>query len=143
MIAEHNTISCETDGDSHIIDLTANVQETVADSGINTGQAALLVHGSTAALSTLEFEPGLVNHDIRNAMERLAPHDAYYKHEETWKDDNGHSHVRASTVGPSLALPIVDGLVPLGTWQQIVLIDFDTRPRNRTVHLNVIGIGRS
>ena len=142
MIVEHNTILCETNGDSHIIDLTSNVQETVAESGINTGQAALLVHGSTAALSTLEYEPGLVNYDIRTAMERLAPHDAYYKHEETWHDDNGHSHVRASTVGPSLALPIVDGLVPLGTWQQIVLIDFDTRPRKRTVHLSVIGIGR-
>ena len=141
MIAEHNTILCETNGDSHIIDLTSNVQETVAESGIHTGQAALLVHGSTAALSTLEYEPGLVNYDIRTAMERLAPRDAYYK--ETWQDDNGHSHVRASTVGPSLALPIVDGFIPLGTWQQIVLIDFDTRPRKRTIHLSVIGIGRS
>ena len=139
MIAEHDTILCETQGDDHIIDLTANVQAMVAESGVDTGQAALLVHGSTAALTTLEYEPGLVNHDIRTAMERLAPRDAHYAHEETWQDDNGHSHVRASTVGPSLALPILDGCIPLGTWQQIVLIDFDTRPRRRTVHVSVIG----
>ena len=139
MIAEHDTILCETQGDDHIIDLTANVQAMVAESGVDTGQAALLVHGSTAALTTLEYEPGLVNHDIRTAMERLAPRDTHYEHEETWQDDNGHSHVRASTVGPSLALPILDGCIPLGTWQQIVLIDFDTRPRRRTVHVSVIG----
>jgi len=139
MIAEHNTILCETQGDDHIIDLTANVQEIVAEIGVDIGQAALLVRGSTAALTTLEYEPGLVNHDIRTAMERLAPRDAHYEHEETWQDDNGHSHVRASTVGPSLALPILDGCIPLGTWQQIVLIDFDTRPRRRTVHVSVIG----
>jgi secondary thiamine-phosphate synthase enzyme len=81
----------------------------------------------------------LVNHDIAAAMERLAPRDAPYVHEETWHDDNGHSHVRASTIGPSLALPIVEGALPLGTWQQIVFMDFDTRPRNRTVHLSVVG----
>jgi secondary thiamine-phosphate synthase enzyme len=75
--------------------------------------------------STLECEPGLVNHDIAVAMERLAPRDGRYEHQEIWHGDNGHSHVRASTVGPSLALPVVNGVVPLGIWQQIVLMDFD------------------
>jgi secondary thiamine-phosphate synthase enzyme len=106
---------------------------------VTIGQAALLVHGSTAALTTVEYEPGLVNHDVSAALERIAPRDGRYEHEETWHDDNGHSHVRASLVGPSLALPITGGQVPLGTWQQIVLIDSDTRPRRRTVHLSVVG----
>ncbi len=112
----------------------------VGKSGVTTGQAALLVHGSTAALTTLEFEPGLVSHDVAAALERLAPRSARYEHEETWHDDNGHSHVRASLVGPSLALPVVAGRIPLGTWQQVVLMDFDTRPRERTVHVTIMGV---
>ena len=115
------------------------VQAAVAEYGVTTGQAVLFAQGSTGSLTTLEYEPGLVNHDIAAAMERLAPRDGRYEHEETWHDDNGHSHVRASTVGPSLALPIVDGAIPLGTWQQIVFIDFDTRARKRRVHLSVVG----
>ena len=123
-----------------MVDLTAKLQAVVADTGVRTGQAALLVHGSTASLTTLEYEPGLVEHDLSAALERLAPRDERYEHEETWHDDNGHSHVRASLVGPSLALPIVDGRVPLGTWQQVVLVDSDTRPRTRTVHVSVVGV---
>lgn len=140
MIAEHGTLVCSTRGDDHIVDLTADLQALVRRSGVKTGQAALLVHGSTAGLTTLEFEPGLVEHDIAAAMERIAPRDSRYVHEETWHDDNGHSHVRASVVGPSLALPVVDGTVPLGTWQQVVLVDFDTRPRQRRVHVSVVGV---
>lgn len=121
------------------MDLTELVQDAIAETGVHTGQAALLVKGSTAALTTLEFEPGLVTHDIAAALERVAPRNACYEHEETWHDDNGHSHVRASLVGPSLALPVVEGRIPLGTWQQIVLMDFDTRPRERTVHISVVG----
>jgi secondary thiamine-phosphate synthase enzyme len=139
MIAEHYALECGTHGDDHIVDLTDQVQRAVAESGVTIGQAALLVHGSTAALTTVEYEPGLVNHDVSAALERIAPRDGRYEHEETWHDDNGHSHVRASLVGPSLALPITGGQVPLGTWQQIVLIDSDTRPRRRTVHLSVVG----
>jgi secondary thiamine-phosphate synthase enzyme len=139
MIAQHYALACTTRGDDHIVDLTDQVQRAVAESGVTVGQAALLVHGSTAALTTVEYEPGLVNHDVSAALERIAPRDARYEHEETWHDDNGHSHVRASLVGPSLALPVAEGRVPLGTWQQIVLIDSDTRPRKRTVHLSVVG----
>jgi secondary thiamine-phosphate synthase enzyme len=140
MIAKHFTVECRTRGDDHIADLTEQVMAAVTDSGVRVGQAALLVHGSTAALTTLEYEPGLVTHNIAAALERVAPREGRYLHEETWHDDNGHSHVRASLIGPSLALPIVDGRVPLGTWQQVVLVDSDTRPRSRTVHMTVVGV---
>ena len=140
MIAVHRTIEVSTRGNDHILDLTDDVQSFVAETGVSTGQVVLMVQGSTGSITTLEFEPGLVNHDISAAMERLAPRDGQYVHEETWHDDNGHAHVRASTVGPALALPVVNGVVPLGTWQQIVLMDFDTRPRRRTVHVSVVGV---
>ena len=140
MIAEHHTLEFRTRGNDHIVDLTQELRALVEATGVTTGQAALLAHGSTGALTTLEFEPGLVNHDIADALEKFAPRDGRYEHEETWHDDNGHSHVRAAVVGPSLALPIVDGRIPLGTWQQVVLIDSDTRPRRRTVHVGIMGI---
>jgi secondary thiamine-phosphate synthase enzyme len=143
VIVEHRALECRTRGDDHIVDLTADVQAAVASSGVRTGQAALLVQGSTAGLTTLEYEPGLVNHDIAAALDRIAPRDERYEHEETWHDDNGHSHVRASLIGPSLAMPIVGGEIPLGTWQQIVLVDSDTRPRERTVHLSIVGVRSS
>ena len=139
MIAEHRTIQFKTRGNEHILDLTQEVQALVREVGLTTGQVVLMAQGSTGSLTTLEYEPGLVNHDIAAAMERLAPRDGRYEHEETWHDDNGHSHVRASTVGPSLALAVVNGGIPLGTWQQIVFMDFDTRPRKRTVHVSLVG----
>ena len=101
--------------------------------------AVVFVVGSTAAITTIEFEPGLVNEDIDRAMEKIAPADGRYLHEETWHDDNGHAHVRASLVGPSLSVPIVDGQMTLGTWQQIVLIDFDTRTRTRKIICQIVG----
>ena len=140
MIAEHHVLEFRTQGNDHIVDLTSKLQSIVTETGVHTGQAALLVHGSTAAITTLEFEPGLVNHDVAEALERFAPREGRYVHEETWHDDNGHSHVRAAVVGPSLALPIVDGSIPLGTWQQVVVIDCDTRARHRTVHVSVVGV---
>jgi secondary thiamine-phosphate synthase enzyme len=133
------TIEIETEGNAHILDLTEDVQRLVAESGVAVGQATAMVVGSTGALSTLEFEPGLVGHDIAAALEKIAPRDGEYIHEQTWHDDNGHSHVRACLIGPSLALPIVDGRVPLGTWQQVVLLDFDTRPRSRRIAITIIG----
>ena len=133
------TIEVETDGNDQILDVTEELQRLVAESGISTGQVTAMVIGSTGALSTLEFEPGLVEHDIAAAFEKIAPRDGHYVHEQTWNDDNGHSHVRACMIGPSLALPIVDGRVPLGTWQQVVLLDFDTRPRSRRIAVTLIG----
>jgi len=140
MICEHHTISVPTQGNDHIVDCTDELQQLVSGAAMATGQLTAMVRGSTAALTTLEFEPGLVNHDIAAAMERLAPRDGRYLHEETWHDDNGHSHVRAATIGPSLALPVANGSIPLGTWQQVVLIDFDTRARERLVHVTLVGL---
>jgi len=139
MTTHSTTIRRDTQGDDHILDLADAVQDAVAASGVDTGQATLMVVGSTAALSALEYEPGLVAHDVAAALETIAPRDATYRHEETWNDDNGHSHVRAFLVGPSLALPVVGGRIPLGTWQQLVLIDLDTRPRSREVVMTVVG----
>lgn len=139
MTAFQHEIAVQTTGNDQILDLTDGVQDVVQRSGIATGQVTAMVVGSTAALSTLEFEPGLVRHDVAAALEKLAPRGGSYEHERTWHDDNGHSHVRACVIGPSLALPVVDGSVPLGTWQQIVLLDFDTRPRSRRVVVTVVG----
>jgi len=140
MIAQHTTLTHRTHGNDHMIDLTGDLQEAVAATGIRTGQVAAMVTGSTAALTTIEFEPGLVTHDLAAALERIAPRDGHYEHEATWHDDNGHSHVRASLVGPSLALPVFEGKIPFGTWQHAVLVDFDTRPRDRTVHVSIVGV---
>lgn len=129
----------KTRGGDEVLDLTDDLQRIVAESGVRTGQVVAMVVGSTAALSTTEFEPGLVKHDLAAAMERFAPRNGRYRHEETWHDDNGHSHVRATFTGSSLALPVVGGKVPLGTWQQVILIEYDTRPRNRTVVVTVVG----
>jgi secondary thiamine-phosphate synthase enzyme len=132
-------IQVSTKGNSEILDLTPQAVEAVAESGVSAGTATFFVIGSTAAITTTEYEPGLVNHDIKAAFEKIAPKNARYEHEETWHDDNGHSHVRASLLGPSLTVPIVDGKLTLGTWQQIILIDFDTRSRNRQVICQIIG----
>lgn len=141
VVTTRDTIRLETRGDGHILDLSDALARIVRDSGVRTGRATAMVVGSTAALSTVEYEPGLVEHDIVDALERVAPEEGTYRHEETWNDDNGHSHVRATLVGPSLALPVVEGEVPFGRWQQPVLLDFDTRPRERTVVVTVTGEG--
>ena len=139
MTASRHEIRLRTRGNTDILDLTEELAEAVRESGVTTGQATAMVVGSTAALSTVEHEPGLVEHDIEAALEGIAPEDGDYRHEATWNDDNGHSHVRATLIGPSLALPVVEGQVPFGTWQQPVLLDFDTRPRDRTVVVTVVG----
>jgi secondary thiamine-phosphate synthase enzyme len=130
--------SVATRGHGEILDVTPEVAEAVRASGIADGIATVFVTGSTAALTTLEFEPGLV-HDLRAAFERLYPRDMEYRHHERWGDDNGHSHVRASMLGPSLVVPVSGGKLTLGTWQQIVLVDFDTRPRSREFLVQVMG----
>jgi len=140
MIADTFDIAVKTRGNDHILDLTQEIRRVVSESRVRTGQLVAMVVGSTASLTTLEYEPGLVRHDLAAALERFAPRDGAYEHEQTWHDDNGHSHIRAAVVGPSLALPIVNGQVPLGTWQQVVLVDFDTGPRSRTVVVSVVGV---
>lgn len=139
MTAETRRFSLDTRGNVDILDVTDRLRDMVRESGITTGQLTVMVAHSTAAVSTIEFEPGLVEHDIAAAMEALAPEDGSYEHEKTWNDDNGHSHVRATLMGPSLAVPIVDGELPLGTWQHIVVLDFDTRPRTRDVVVSLVG----
>jgi secondary thiamine-phosphate synthase enzyme len=132
-------IQVSTEGDGQILDITQQAEKAVAESGVSAGTATLFVVGSTAGITTTEYEPGLVNHDIKAVFEKIAPQNARYEHEETWHDDNGHSHVRASLLGPSLGVPIVDGKLTLGRWQQIVLIDFDTSHRSRQVICQIIG----
>ena len=132
-------IQVATQGNSHVIDVNDQVKQVVANSRVRDGLVCVFTVGSTAAVTTTESEPGLLNHDLKAFYERIAPEDIYYKHEETWHDDNGHAHVRASALGPSLTVPIVDGRLTLGTWQQIVVLDFDTRPRRRDVVVHVLG----
>ncbi len=130
------TIQVETAGNVAVVDLTGEIADRVkktpaAKAG---GVVHLFVVGSTAALSTMEFEPGLANHDLRRVLQELIPDDARYEHESTWNDDNGHSHIRSTLIGPGLTVPFAPGGELLtGAWQQIVLIDFDTRPRMRTI----------
>lgn len=132
-------IEVKTRGNTHAINITEEVARAVVGSGLKDGVATLFNVGSTAGLTTTEFEPGLANHDIKAAFERIAPEAGRYEHEETWHDDNGHSHVRASLLGPSLSVPFVAGRLTLGTWQQIILVDFDTRARTRTVICQMVG----
>jgi secondary thiamine-phosphate synthase enzyme len=131
-------IHVSTRGDDDMIDLTAEVQALVRRHGFRQGQALVFVSGSTAGLTTVEYEPGLIK-DLPAAFERLAPRGMRYHHEDTWHDGNGHSHVRASLLGPSLTVPFEDGALLLGTWQQIVLVDFDNGPRRRDVVVQLSG----
>ena len=133
------TIELETNGNCHIVDITEKVNRQITAAGLRNGTVTIFNIGTTAGVTTIEFEPGLVNHDIASGYEKIAPQNARYEHEETWHDDNGHSHVRASMLGPSIVVPIVDGQMTLGTWQQVVLIDFDTRPRTRKIVCQIIG----
>ena len=128
-----------THGNTHVVDITEPVTEEVARSGVKNGLAVVFVIGSTAGITTTEAEPGLLTHDLKAFWERIAPENDYYKHEATWGDDNGHSHIRAALIGPSLTVPIVEGELTLGTWQQIVLLDFDTRGRRREVVVQILG----
>ncbi|MFH1131703.1 MAG: secondary thiamine-phosphate synthase enzyme YjbQ [Pseudomonadota bacterium] len=121
-----------------ILDLTDEVSTRVSDSGVTSGQAVVFAPGSTAAVTTIEYEQGVLD-DLRGAIERLAPRDMHYQHDARWGDGNGYSHVRAALMGPSLSIPIIDGKLALGTWQQVVLMDFDNRPRQRRIIVQVVG----
>ena len=126
----------DTTADTDILDLTRDVESFIATTGVENGWALLFVPGSTGALTTIEFESGALA-DLERAIEQIAPRDAEYQHNLRWHDGNGYSHVRAALMGPSLAIPILDGALATGTWQQIVLCDFDNKPRTRRVLLEV------
>jgi secondary thiamine-phosphate synthase enzyme len=132
-------IQVKTQGNGHVLDITAQVAAAVTSSGLGAGVVTVFNIGSTAGITTTEYEPGLAKHDLQAAFERIAPEAGRYEHENTWHDDNGHSHVRASLLGPSLTVPFVEGRLTLGTWQQIILVDFDTRARARTVVCQILG----
>ena len=135
---ETKKITESTAGFCDIIDITAKLKEHVRTAQIRAGTATLFVSGSTAALTTIEHEPGLVR-DLKEFVEKLIPSDRRYHHDDRWGDDNGFSHLRASLFGPSLAIPIENGAPSLGTWQQVVLLDFDNRPRTREIIVQLIG----
>ncbi|MFW9788499.1 MAG: secondary thiamine-phosphate synthase enzyme YjbQ [Candidatus Thorarchaeota archaeon] len=138
MSTHSESISFDTRGDCDMIDITLAVEEAVTKSGLNTGICTVFCTGSTGSITTIEYENGLLK-DFPVAMERIAPTDAVYEHHLRWRDGNGHSHVRASILGPSLTVPFVNGRLTLGTWQQITFIDFDNKPRNRRLEVVIIG----
>ena len=139
MPVETHHIDIDTKGNNQVLNITDQVARNVRSGGIESGTATVFVIGSTGGVTTTEYEPGLATRDLEVAFEKIAPEHGTYLHEETWHDDNGHSHVRASLLGPSLTVPFIDRTLLLGTWQQIVLIDFDTRPRSRRLIVQVIG----
>jgi|SRR5205085_3521734 len=133
-----DSISLATRGETDILDINNKVAALLNKHELGHGQALVFVSGSTAGITTIEYEPGLLK-DIPALFDKLAPPNARYHHEETWHDGNGHSHVRAALQGCSLTVPFKDGRLLLGTWQQIVLIDFDNRPRQREVIVQLLG----
>ena len=140
MVATH-TIDVSTKGQGDVRDLTDAVSRAVSAAGLSAGVAAVFVTGSTAGVTTIEFEPGAVS-DLDRAYERIAPRRAEYAHHLRWGDDNGSSHVRAAMLGPSITIPVAGGRLALGTWQQVVLVEFDTGPRERRVVVQLMGESR-
>ena len=128
----------ETKGRTDILDITPQVERAVSRSWVRSGIVVVFTPGSTAGLTTIEYEPGAIS-DLKDAIARIAPEGAAYAHDARWGDGNGFSHVRAALLGPSLALPLREGALVTGTWQQIVLVDFDNRPRSKRVEVQIIG----
>ena len=131
-------IKLQTKGRDDVVDVTGEVEDFVSESKIKNGMANIFISGSTGSITTIEYEPGLVQ-DIKTIDEKLIPSSVSYAHDQTWGDANGYAHLRASIIGPSLTVPIVDGELTLGTWQQIIVIDHDNRPRSREVVIQVMG----
>ncbi len=138
MVVDSHTLSIRTGREGEVVDITGQVQELVNGSKLSDGIAFLFVPGSTAALTTIEYEPGLVS-DFPAALDRLVPRDVSYEHEKRWHDGNGHSHVKAALLGPDIAVPFQKRKLLLGTWQQIVFVELDVRPRQRQVIVQLIG----
>lgn len=140
MISNCCELEIPTQGYTDILDITSEVQATISQTGLHEGLVTVFVPGSTASLSTIEYEQGALS-DLKEALDRIAPKDKPYKHNMRWGDGNGFSHVRSSLLGPSLTVPVKNGALVLGTWQQIILMDHDNRPRNRRVIVQLIGVG--
>ncbi|HWF34281.1 MAG TPA: secondary thiamine-phosphate synthase enzyme YjbQ [Solirubrobacteraceae bacterium] len=137
MAVHGGALRMNTPGDGHIVDLTDGVRRIVAATGVERGLVCVASVGSTVAVTTMEYEPGGV-HDLQTLLDRLIPRAGDYDHNRLNRDTNAHAHLRAAVIGPSLTIPLVDGALALGTWQQIVMIDFDDRPRSRTVTVQIV-----
>jgi secondary thiamine-phosphate synthase enzyme len=131
-------INLEATSGTDILDITREAEKEVLQSGVASGTMVVFISGATGAVTTIEYESGVVN-DLRKVIDRLVPRDIPYEHDKRWGDGNGYSHVRASLLGPSVSIPIRDKRLLLGTWQQIVVIDFDNRPRTRRVVVQIMG----
>ncbi len=137
------TVTCKriqvgTQGQGEMINVTSEIAREVGNSGVNSGTVTIFIPGSTAGVTTIEYEPGLLV-DMKNMWERIIPSSANYDHDKAWGDGNGHSHIRASLLGPSITVPFINKRLTLGTWQQVVIIDFDVRPRSREIILQIMG----
>jgi secondary thiamine-phosphate synthase enzyme len=138
MTVENKELSLQTEGSCDMTDITPLVKKNVETSGINNGTITLCVPGSTAGLTTIEYESGLIS-DFQDMWNRIIPQNIPYEHNKAWGDGNGYSHMRASLLGPSLTIPFINKKLSLGTWQQIVFVDFDNRPRARRIILQIMG----
>ncbi|MBN1382251.1 MAG: YjbQ family protein [Deltaproteobacteria bacterium] len=135
----NDKLSFRTTGDTDILDITREVSDKVAESNIKDGQVLIFVPGSTAALTTIEYESGVIQ-DLKDTIDRIVPKSIPYRHDARWGDGNGYSHVRAAFLGPSLTVPVINGHLVTGMWQQIILIDFDNRPRTRNISVQISGV---
>jgi secondary thiamine-phosphate synthase enzyme len=136
---ETHSIEFSTQGNTHLVDITDKIQKVLSQSGFSEGNVTLFAVGSTTGLSTVEYEPGLVHHDVAEMYQKIAPYGVSYRHNQTWGDDNGAAHLRSTLTGSSLVIPFMHNKLILGTWQQIIFIDFDTRARSRKVVVQVLG----
>ena len=134
----YDEINIETNGEVDIVDITGDIQKIINKSKIKDGIICVFVPGSTGTITTIEYESGLMK-DLPRALQKIAPKGEHYDHHETWHDDNGHSHVRASLMGPSITIPVKNGKLIHGTWQQIVFVELDTRPRKRNLNVQIVG----
>lgn len=138
MKIQHSDISVKTTSSTDVVDITEEARRFVGKIGIDSGIFTVSVAGSTASITTIEYESGVVE-DLKRAVEELVPSNRKYAHDARWGDGNGYSHVRAALIKPSLTIPVIDGEINLGTWQQLVLLDFDNKPRKRRITFSVIG----
>lgn len=137
-MVETKSFNLSTNGDCDVIDITSYVESSIVESKVQSGTVTVFIPGSTGGITTIEFESGAIN-DLKEAYERTIPQDIHYAHNARWGDGNGHSHIRASMLGPSLTVPFSSKRLLLGTWQQIIFVDFDNRKRKREIILQIIG----